>query len=250
MIGASIYRGGRFWEIDFLRGVGISMMVISNFVTDLQLFIGYSGHRLFWLLFAVATASIFVFASGISFWISYSRTIKRTSSPYPKYLKRFLKLFGLGVVITLVTYFLLEDMTIYFGILHFLGTASLLAVPFYRFKRLNFLWALLFIAGSVVVNQIHGPLWLLPTGITPAEFHSPDYFPLFPWFGVYLLGLAAGSVFYPDGRRKWELPLPSGVLLSTICLAGRNTLKIYLLHQPILVGLLMLIYGPLPGIGL
>ena len=248
MPGVGAYSHGRFWEVDFLRGVGISMMVVSNFITDLQLFLGYSGHRLFWSFFAVTTAFIFVFISGLSFWISYSRTVKRTVRPYPKYLRRFLELFGLGILITLITHFFLRGMTVYFGILHFLGTAGIIAIPFHRFGRYNLLWALFFILGSLWVGQLHGSIWLLPLGITPRRFYSPDYFPIFPWFGVYLLGLAAGSMFYPEGMRKPELNIPRSTVLSFLCFAGRHTLKIYLIHQPVLVGLLRLLYGHLPGL--
>ncbi|ACJ16092.1 hypothetical protein TON_0605 [Thermococcus onnurineus NA1] len=250
MLGAEVYSRGRFWEVDFLRGIGITMMVLSNFVTDLQLFLNYSGHPFFWKAFAYATASIFVFVSGLSFWISYSRTIKKNPRPYAKYFRRFLKLFGLGMLITVVTYLFLDGMTIYFGILHFLGVATLLAIPFYRFGKLNLLWAAFFIFGSLWVRNLIGPAWLLPLGITFKGFSSPDYFPVFPWFGVYLLGLTAGSVFYPEGMRKKELRIPANPLVLALCVAGRHTLGIYLVHQPLLVGLLMLIYGPLPGISL
>jgi len=87
-------------------------------------------------------------------------------------------------------------------------------------------------------------------GITFKGFSSPDYFPIFPWFGIYFLSLTAGSAFYPEGMRKKELRIPANPLVLAFCLAGRHTLVIYLVHQPLLVGLLMLIYVPLPGISL
>ena len=248
MLGSEIYSGGRYLEVDFLRGVGILMMVVSNFVTDLQLFLNYSGHQAFWWLFARTTAFIFVFVSGLSFWISYSRAVKKNLRPYGKYFRRFLKLFGLGMLITAVTYFFLEGMTIHFGVLHFLGLASLLAIPFYRFGKLNIFWAAFFFAGSLVVKNLHDGLLLLPLGIAPENYAAPDYFPVFPWFGVYLLGLTAGAVFYPGGRRKGEIKLPARGSVYFVAFAGRHTLTIYLIHQPVLVGLLRLIHGPLPGL--
>lgn len=248
MLGAEVYERGRYWEIDLLRGVGITMMVVSNFVTDLQLFLGYREHRMFWLLFAIATATIFVFTSGLSFWVSYSRTLKRSSSPYPKYFRRFLKLFGLGVLITLITSLLPGRMTIHFGILHFLGAAALLGIPFYRFGRANIIWALFFLLGYFLVRNIHDGVFLLPLGIMPEDYFAPDYFPIFPWFGVYLLGMAVGSVFYPKGARKRPLSLPQSPLVHFLAFMGRHTLKVYLIHQPIFVGLLRIIYGPIPGL--
>ncbi len=46
MFGFEVYLRGRYWEVDLLRGVGITMMVVSNFVTDLWLFLGYNEHHL------------------------------------------------------------------------------------------------------------------------------------------------------------------------------------------------------------
>ncbi|NJE10219.1 heparan-alpha-glucosaminide N-acetyltransferase [Thermococcus sp. MAR1] len=246
MFGSEIYTDRRYWEIDLLRGIGITMMVVSNFVTDLQLFLGYNENPALWWFFARLTASTFVFASGLSMWISYSRTLGKSASPYRKYFKRFLKLFGLGLLITAVTYFL--SITIHFGILHFLGLATLLGMLFYRFGRRNALWAAFFILGYLVLRNFHDGLWLLPVGIMPENYFTPDYFPIFPWFGVFLLGMTAGSVLYPDGRRKRDIGLPSSPLVHFLAFAGRHTLAIYLLHQPVLVGLLRLIYGPLPGL--
>jgi uncharacterized membrane protein len=248
MFDSEVYLRGRYLEVDLLRGIGISMMVVSNFVTDLQLFLDYSGHQTFWWLFARATAFIFVFVSGLSFRISYSRTVKKTSKPYRKYFMRFLRLFGLGMLITVVTYLFLEGMTVHFGILHFLGVATLLAIPFHRFGKWNFLCALFFLLACVPLGGFHDGLLLLPLGIIPENYFTPDYFPIFPWFGVYLLGMTVGSIFYPDGSRKTTFSLPANPPVYFIAFTGRHTLLIYLAHQPILVGLLRLIYGPLPGI--
>lgn len=243
MFGSEVYKDGRFWEIDLLRGTGISMMLISNFVTDLQFFLSYSGHPLFWYIFAHITAGIFVFTSGLSMWVSLSR-----SRGYKKYLIRFGKLFGIGMLITLVTELFLSEGAIYFGVLHFLGLATLLVIPFRRLGRWNFLAALPFLALAPLVSHIHGPLYLLPLGITPGGFFTLDYFPIFPWFGVYLLGFSMGAFLYPRGKRAVELPLPAFLPVELLCFLGRHTLKLYLIHQPVFVGLLLLFYGPLPGL--
>ena len=75
-----------------------------------------------------------------------------------------------------------------------------------------------------------------------------DYFPIFPWFGLYLIGMSMGSIFYPGGKRKGELKPPHIPVVPVICFAGRHSLLIYLIHQPIIVGILLLIYGYLPGL--
>ncbi len=246
MFGSEIY-SKRFWEVDFVRGTALVMMLISNFVTDLQFFLGYSEHRLFWRLFAYATASLFVSISGLSLWISHARSKKGIR----KYLLRFAKLFGLGLLITLTTYMLLEKGTIYFGVLHFLGVASLLVIPLYSLGWKNFFLAILFLLGGQIVNNIHAEtLLLIPLGITPQNFFTLDYFPIFPWFGVFLLGTAIGAFIYPDGKRRFGIKTPKNSLIEFVCFMGRNTLKIYLLHQPIFVGFLLLIYTGLPHLSL
>jgi uncharacterized membrane protein len=66
----------------------------------------------------------------------------------------------------------------------------------------------------------------------------PDYRPLLPWFGVVLLGIFAGNVVYGGGRRPalfaGKAPAPARLLLPL----GRNSLFVYLVHQPILIALL------------
>ncbi|RLF77882.1 DUF1624 domain-containing protein, partial [Thermococci archaeon] len=76
-----------------------------------------------------------------------------------------------------------------------------------------------------------------------------DYFPIFPWFGVFLLGTAVGGILYPNGQRKFNISNLDNPVIDFICFLGRNTLKIYVIHQPVFVGLLMLIYGGLPNLG-
>ncbi|RLI96511.1 MAG: DUF1624 domain-containing protein, partial [Candidatus Aenigmatarchaeota archaeon] len=64
------------------------------------------------------------------------------------------------------------------------------------------------------------------------------YVPLIPWASVVLFGMLFGSVAYPGGRCRIHVQMPR--LLSPICFAGRNSLLIYMLHQPVIAGLLYL----------
>src|SRR3990167_3350661 len=50
----------RIPEVDIARGCAIVLMIISNFVTDLQYFFNYSGHETFWYWFARVTAFMFI----------------------------------------------------------------------------------------------------------------------------------------------------------------------------------------------
>lgn len=104
----------RFWEIDFLRGIAVIMMIISNFVFDL---------------------TFFGFSYPLSLTLSYYRAKKlKLKKLFMKYFKRGMKIFSLGLLITLTTYLYLKEGFIIFGVLHFIGVSIILAYPFLKFK--------------------------------------------------------------------------------------------------------------------
>ncbi len=66
----------------------------------------------------------------------------------------------------------------------------------------------------------------------------PDYRPLLPWFGVVLVGLFFGNAVYGDGRRPEGLPSAAPAPARPLLPLGRNSLAIYLIHQPVMILLL------------
>ena len=227
----------RFWEVDFARGIGIVMMIASNFVTDLQYFKNYGAYPNFWHAFAVVTATIFIFLVGVSLTVSYSR-----SNAFSKFLKRGAYIFGLGMILTLVTFFFIPQDYIRFGILHMIGLSIIFAYPFMRLKN-NYLILLAgfvsILAGTLAEKAVAGSNVLLWLGLTTTNFSSVDYFPLFPWFGVVLVGLVAGRLLYSNGMRRFKLPELKCSKL--VCWLGKHSLAIYFIHQPILLSLLWLL---------
>lgn len=235
---------GRFLEIDFFRGIAIILMVISNFVTDLKYFLGYSEYLLFWSFFALFVASSFVFISGVSFNVSFSKKVASKNLTYKSYFNRFLKLSVIAVAITAVTAYFLTSGTIYFGIMHFLAISGILGIIFYRFKKLNLFFSVIFLFLGVLFSEIVlDTYWLLPFGILPTNFYTLDYFPIFPWFGVYLLGMSFSEKYYKNGVSNNSFEIFKTGFFNKICILGQNTLIIYIIHQPVLVGLLILKYG-------
>jgi len=216
----------RFWEIDALRGIAIVLMIIFHIAFDLSYFGNYSLdiHSGLWRLLGRTTASIFILLAGISLSLSHSRS----AAGMEKYLTRGLKILSWGLLITLITRLFFPEEFIIFGILHFIGLSIILAYPFLRQKHWNLLLGLSII---FIGLSIRGPLILFPT-----PFRTFDYFPLFPWFGLILIGIFLGNSLYPNHTRSFSLPEVS-TPLSTI---GRHSLFIYLLHQPILIALLYL----------
>jgi uncharacterized membrane protein len=241
----------RLWEVDALRGVAIVLMVYFHFMWDLFFFGIYQTNMLAgpWQWFARSIGSTFLFVLGLSATLTHARLTQRMSRPFLWYLTRGLRIFGFGLLITIVTYFFMPGGFVIFGILHLLGVALMLIYPFLSAPR----WLTLIIAIAIIligfqlnVRTVDVP-WLLPLGLPPSGVYMSDYYPLMPWFGVALLGVVAGRTWYDGGRRAFDLPdLSSNALVRGLRFLGRHSLLIYLIHQPILIGLLIALgYGSL-----
>jgi uncharacterized membrane protein len=236
----------RYWEIDTLRGVAIIMMVIFHLMWDLVIFritpdvVLYAG---FWKYFQRTTAISFLVLVGVSLTVSYRRARERepNATLFPKFFWRGLRIFGIGMGFTLFGWFSGFGY-VHFGVLHLIGTAIILAYPLLEFRWLNFLlWAIFFVVGGAIRYTYLSHNWLDWLGFHTRLYAPIDYFPLIPWFGVVLLGVAIGNTVYtPQGR---ILPLPdlSGWLpVRLLQWLGKHSLIIYVIHQPILLAILFL----------
>ena len=226
-------KDGRYWEVDAARGVAILMMVVYHFVYDLYAFGGYDVDAVtgFWARFADATASLFLFLVGVSLAISSGRG----GGGFRKYLLRGLRIFGYGMLLTLV-FFVFDMGIVLFGILHLIGVSIILSYPFLRLRLANLvIGACTFAAGLYLqAGDPTGSAWLLPFGVAPEGWAMPDYRPLLPWFGVVLMGLSFGNAVYGGGR-PGGLPSAAPVLARPLLPLGRNSLAIYLVHQPVMI---------------
>jgi uncharacterized membrane protein len=235
-------KGDRFWEVDAARGVAIIMMIVYHSTYDLDSLGGYDIQSTsgYWALFADLTAGLFLFLVGISLAISRARTTLTGWKLFLKYLARGLMILAYGMVLTLV--FLALGMgVVAFGILHLIGVSIILAYPFLKLRFTNLvLGMLIFASGQYVLAQgfYSQSFWLLPFGVVPEGMIMPDYRPLLPWFGVVLIGLFFGNVVYGDGSRP-AVPEDKAPLLARPLLPlGRNSLFVYLIHQPIIIAVL------------
>jgi len=234
----------RFWEIDFLRGLAIIKMIISNFIFDLTIFttLGFSGFLTFFSRVPVAAVT-FMFLVGLSLSLSYSRMKgKGRKEIYRKYLIRGARIFSLGLLITLTTWVFFNSGTIFFGVLHFVGLSIILAIPFMKFRKLNLVLGIVFIVIGMYLGTFSFDFpWLLWLGFVPKHFYTLDYFPIFPWFGLILIGLFAGNSLYPNGKRRFHIKNYSRMRpVKLFQFLGRNALLIYLIHQPIAIALIYL----------
>lgn len=236
----------RFWEIDFLRGFAIILMIFFHILYDLNFysitnFKIYSGILLY---IARLSASIFVILAGISLSISYSRVKDRFTSKeiLIKYLKRGLKILFLGLIISVITFLYIPRGFVVFGILHFIGTSIILSLFFIRFKFINIIFGIiLIIVGFYLKSLTFDFNFLIPLGFIPNNFWTIDYFPLLPWFGVILLGISIGNLIFLNFKRVYKIrDLSKNLFVKTFCFLGRNSLLIYFLHQPIIIGLIII----------
>jgi uncharacterized membrane protein len=236
----------RYWEIDVLRGIAVIAMILYHFSYDLAYFglfdigffrsgIGLNAARLI--------GGSFIFLAGLSLTLSYSRALARALglSLFPKYLARGLRIFSYGLAITFLTWIFLPNEMIVFGILHLIGISIILAYPFLNLKLPNVVLGIVCIAFSMFLRgfDVDTP-WLVWLGIDPT-FFMLDYWPIFPWFGVMLLGVAAGNVFYGDRRKQTIGATQRSQVIRPLAFLGSHSLTVYLAHQPILLAALILL---------
>ena len=250
----------RAYELDLLRGFAIIMMVLMHFAWDLRYefrvdVFEFLEREWFWAIVHPFFLVIFVGVSGVCCTFSRNNFF------------RALKLGGVALAFTLGTYIATKYMGIYclilFNVLHMLAV-SMLVYSLIEFvnkkakikeKAANALLAFGGVFITIIGLEIYRfdrmfeNLWLIPIGMrivnTPV---MADYMPLVPWLGVFLLGALVGKVCYSD--RKSLLPKKNkivGGICAPIEFMGRHSLIVYIVHQPIVYGILYLIFKFIVG---
>jgi uncharacterized membrane protein len=237
----------RFWEIDFLRGIAIILMIFFHIIYDLNFFSITDFNIYSGIIFFIArlSALIFVILAGVSLSISYSRVKKYLSSKdiIIKFIKRGIKIFFLGIIISIITWLYIPSGFVIFGILHFVGISIILSLIFIGYIFFNVIIGILFIViGFYLKSLTFNFNFIIPLGFIPNNFWTIDYFPLLPWFGVILIGISIGNLIYPNHIRKYNIiDLSENFLVKFFCFLGRNSLVIYFIHQPIIIFLIFLL---------
>jgi uncharacterized membrane protein len=237
----------RIDSIDIARGGALVAMAIYHFSWDLEHF-GYAPPGMTetggWRLFARAIASSFLILVGISLYLANGREIRWRS-----FWRRLAMVIAGALAITIVTWFIMREEFIYFGILHEIALASLIGLLFLRLP-----WLLTLAIGIAIIilpNFYSSELFDNPAGwvlgLSPDVPRSNDYVPIFPWFGTVLIGLSAVKLADATGLLRWLSGIGAGSWAVPLRFAGRHSLAVYLLHQPILFGSVFLFAQVFPA---
>lgn len=237
-----------------MRTLAIGMMVVYHVAYDVHLLAPQVPLDPFdgaWRALQVTCASTFLALVGTSYWIADRRARSRGLSGvalWRRHARRGREVLAAALLVSLATLFALgaED-AVRFGILHLIATAVLVVLPLT--VRLG-AWNGVLGAGAVAVGLVlretgsDVPPGVLVLGFDPGgDPPGRDWYPLLPWIGASLVGVAIGAVLYPDGERGPRLRrlvrAPRGTVLAGA--PGRHSLPIYLVHQPLLIVLTAMI---------
>lgn len=240
----------RIFFIDEVRGFAIACMVVYHLFYDLVVIFGvdfpfFYSQTLFYLVDVFV--GIFVFISGTSSEFSRNN------------LKRGIICFSLGLVMTIATLIFMYEKRIIFGILHMLGVCMIiyaLVSPLLKKIKPALLIAISAFLFIITYNITQGYIsffglgeimlpigiynlgFLFPFGFISSDFYSGDYYSLFPWLFCFIGGTAFGRII----KQKNLSPFFYKKHSKPLAFMGRNTLLIYILHQPIIYGVLYLIF--------
>ena len=236
----------RYDAVDALRGVAMVWMTVFHFCFDLS-HLGFSAQNFrtdpFWTMQRTVIVSLFLFCAGLGQAIALHQ-----GQGWARFGRRWVQIAGCALLVTAGSFVMFPHSFIYFGVLH--GMAVMLIVA-----RLTAGWGRwLWLAGLVAVvlpplahHALNGPWsesapwfngrslnWL---GLVGRKPFTEDYVPVLPWLGVMWWGLASGQ-WLLAARSHWlQVRLPA--VAAPLAVLGRWSLSYYMLHQPVMIGLLM-----------
>lgn len=229
----------RLAVVDIARGVAIVAMVIYHLFWDLSYFrflpfdVGYDPN---WVIFARTILFSFMFLVGIGLVLGHGDGVR-----WKSFWRRWLFVAGGAALITLGTYFTFPQSFVYFGVLHAIALFSLLALPF----LFTSIWLTAIVAVAVIAfhflytNALFNLVALSWIGFWQVPPLTNDLVPVFPWFGVTLLGVVVARLVRGSAvEARLAVINPRNVVARVLSFMGRWSLVIYLVHQPLLLGII------------
>ncbi len=227
--------------IDIARGCAILMMFIYHISFDLN-DVGFIKidfyNSVFWLNFRAVIVSSFLLLVGISLAIAIRKKLNQG-----RFIRRLLLLVLYSILVSAASYSMFPRSWIFFGILHFILLASVLGLLFSKLYWLNLvLGLLLLVVGNYVSFSLFDHTYLQWFGLMTNKPVTEDYVPLLPWFGVVLVGMFLGKLLFVNKSlsiSKWLTQWSSSNrVLRLLAFGGRYAIHIYILHQPIFIGII------------
>ena len=235
---------GRYALLDELRGLDLVSMMLYHacwdlvflFDVNMRWYAGTPGR-----LWQQTICWVFILLSGFC-------------APFGRYmLRRGTVVFGAGAVVTLATLVFMPEGRVIFGVLTFLGAAMLLTgvlepllkkvMPAVGLAVSAVLFAMCYPVGLgwvglggwklMLPQSLYANYFTAFLGFYPDWFYSADYFGLLPWLFLFWAGYYLHKAV---GRRRME-PLRRPVC-PALGWMGRHSLLLYLLHQPVIYGVL------------
>ena len=231
-------RSGRVDAVDCARGLAILGMAGYHLTWDLADFRLVSPLLPFtppMRLLSHVVATVFLALVGVSLALAHRHGFNLRA-----FCRRLGMVAGAAALVTAGSVVFAPGEGIFFGILHCIAAASLIAAPFVTAPAWASLAAgLVAIAAPFVVHStLFDPPWLLWLGLGEALPNTLDWYPLLPWAGLDFLGaqprLNAGRDTETDLARPLALRR-RGRRARILCRPLRPA-DLFLVHQPILIG--------------
>ena len=226
--------GGRLHAVDVARTVALAMMIAFHLLYDLVILGFRDPFGPWFLLWAKGIAGSFLALAGVSLWLAHGRGTR-----WGAFAKRLALLAAAALAVSVATRVAMPDWWVRWGILHAIAAGSLIGIALIRapWPVIAALGAAAFALRPALLGVLEGPLGLV-LGTARAIPPMMDYEPILPWAGPLLLGLAGAKAL---GGRLHRLRTPDTALLRMLAWPGRHSLAIYLLHQPVIFGTLLLL---------
>lgn len=249
----SVSRSSRFVALDAIRGAALLAMATYHATWDLG-YLRLTPEN--YALTPLGKAAAHVIAGSFLFLVGIGLVLmNRDGIRWRPFSLRLLRIGGSAIAITAATVIAFPASYIFFGILHCIALSSVLALPFLFLPAgvVAVTSVLVLAAPHVIAADLLDASVLTFLGLGRGIPQTNDYVPLFPWFGMVLAGIAsarfsaalmAGS-FLADRRAR-------GQGVRFLAFAGRHSLAVYLIHQPVLLALLtglVTLTGPHPKAG-
>lgn len=232
-------RTARVASVDALRGIALCLMFVYHFAFDLRYYGALHADfetDPFWLGFRALIVSSFMAVAGVSLVLA-----ARNGMSGKRFLRRVGFIAAGALAATVASWLVFPATFIYFGILHCIAVASLVAWPVRRFPMLaGAIGAAVIIAGLALASPVFDARAWSWIGFMTHKPATEDYVPLAPWAGVMFAGIAAGHALL---RSDFRLFAALGRSPAWLLWLGRHSLIVYLVHQPVLLGVLWLLIG-------